>query len=98
MKPRKTIYLIAATVFGIILSYIVLAALEIWYLKDAMATGEDIIWYTSFGMATGACALPPYLQYGLLILGIASGYLLGRWWWKIIYVEKLHQSPEKNLK
>lgn len=95
-QPKRTTYIILSVIFGFILSIVVHAALEIWYLGEVIANGEGIIWYSGFGMADGACSFPLYLQYGLLVLGLISGYLLGRWWWKIVYVEKLHHGSEEK--
>ena len=94
MSLKKTIYLMASTILGIMLSYLVHAAIEIVYLQQA----GSITWYSYGGV--GACALPPVVQYGLLIVGIVGGYLLGRYWWKIVYIEKRHWrfQKDKNLK
>jgi hypothetical protein len=88
MQYKKTIYLCASTFLGILLSYIVHAAVEIMYLNHALASGQSVKWYSHFGL--GSCALPPYIQYGLLAAGIVGGYWLGRWWWRIVYIEKRH--------
>jgi len=93
VQAKKTIYLIASTVFGIILSCIAHAVIEIIYLQQA----DNITWYSQGGV--GACALPPAVQYGLVLIGIVGGYFLGRYWWKIVYIERRHwRFREKNRK
>ena len=83
MKLKKIIYLLLSVELGLILSFLIHALVEIIYLKNTDSAAVD--WHSVLGK--GACALPVWLQIGLLVLGIVGGYLLGRWWWRIVYIE-----------
>lgn len=94
---KKTIYILLATILGILLSTLAHSGIELWYLGWTERTGHDITWTLFFGI--GLCAFPPWLQYGLLILGAVGGFLLGRWWWRLVYVEGRHwrrKQPQGN--
>lgn len=99
-QPRwkRPVYLACSTLLGIILSYAVHAILEFALLLDAQRNGTENLlrWTTHFGI--GPCALPVWLQYGLLALGIIGGFLTGRVWWRWVYVErKWEKTEEKNM-
>lgn len=94
MKIKKIIYQIATTFLGLLLSFLTHAIIEIWYLKWADRTGHIVKWTSVFGK--GLCALPIFLQIGLFILGGISGFLLGLYWWRIVYVEKKHWFSKKK--
>ncbi|USN54036.1 MAG: hypothetical protein H6760_02595 [Candidatus Nomurabacteria bacterium] len=78
---KHALYLISATVFGVLLSLLLHLGIEQWYLSWAEKNGQVIHW-------TWGCALPPYIQIGLLLLGAIGGYFLGRWWWRVLYIEQ----------
>lgn len=78
---KKAVYLLATTILGVLLSFIIHAFIEISYLSWAEKRGILVPFY-------GNCALPPVLQIGLLLLGIMGGFFLGRFWWRKVYVEK----------
>lgn len=81
-RPKHVVYLIAATVLGILLSFMAHAAIETLYLSLAQRLGTNVTWY-------GGCALPPVLQIGLLLAGGLGGFLLGRVWWRKVYIERI---------
>ncbi len=72
---KRTLYLILSSVLGIVFSYLLHAIIEIVYLGWAVKNDRPITWTMHFGI--GPCALPPVLQYGLLVLGAVGGWLLG---------------------
>lgn len=78
---KKAVYLLAAAVLGVLLSFIIHAVIEISYLSWAERQDILVPFY-------GSCALPPPLQIGLLLLGIIGGFFLGCFWWQKVYVEK----------
>jgi hypothetical protein len=80
-KNKHIIYLIAAIILGLLLSVLVHVWIETTYLNSAMAHDKDITWY-------GGCALSWTAQIALPILGALGGYMLGRWWWRVIYIEQ----------
>lgn len=79
---RKTIYLIASTVLGIFLSYLVHALIEINYLNWAQSQDKIVVFYNG-------CALWPWLQILLWAGGALSGFFLGRFWRRKLYVERV---------
>jgi len=81
-KLKYTIYLIASTILGILLSFIAHAVIEINYLNWAQKQGIAVTFYNG-------CALLPSVQISLLLLGTIGGFFLGRLWWHKIYIEKL---------
>ncbi|MFA6271534.1 MAG: hypothetical protein WC693_00305 [Patescibacteria group bacterium] len=83
---KKIFYIFSFTVLGIILSFIIHAIIEYSYIS--LTEASKIHWHNSFG--SGSCALPLWLQLVLLILGVASGLLMGFWGWRIVYIQKRH--------
>jgi len=73
---KKIIYLGLATILGLLLSFILHAGIESIYLKYA----KNITWHHG-------CALPYWLQIGLVLAGLIGGYFLGRFWWRLVYIE-----------
>lgn len=84
---KRIIYIAAATILGLLLSLIAHAVIEDTYLNWAMANGKTIVWYSAFG--AGLCALPPWLQIGLLLIGAVGGFCLGRLWYRMLYIDKI---------
>jgi hypothetical protein len=80
-KNKHIIYLIAAIILGLLLSVLVHVWIETAYLNSATAHNNNITWY-------GGCALPWIVQIVLPIAGAIGGLWLGRWWWRVIYVEQ----------
>lgn len=80
-KTKHAIYLFAATILGLLLSVLIHAGIESIYLNWAAAHDKNIVWH-------GGCSLPWIIQIILPILGAFGGYALGRWWWRVIYIEQ----------
>lgn len=80
-RLKKVVYLSASVVLGLLLSVIAHALIEINYLHWVFSQGRAARFY-------GNCALPPALQVALLILGVVGGFLLGRFWWQKVYVDR----------
>lgn len=83
---KKIIYIILWVFFGLILSSIFHAIIEIIYLNWAQNNNMPIHW-----VLNGACALPLWLIILLLILGIVFGIWLGLIAWRKVYIEKLRK-------
>jgi len=92
MRLKKIIYLFLSIVLGLILSFLIHALIEIIYLQNV--NSATVNWHSVLGK--GSCALPIWLQIGLPILGIVGGYLLGCWWWRIVYIEHRHGKFKNN--
>ena len=86
MKTKKVIYIIATTFLGILLSFIVHGLIEMLYIKILIDRGSLINWTSYFGVKS--CALPIYLQIGLLLAGVIGGLYLGIYWWRKVYNKK----------
>jgi hypothetical protein len=86
---KKAVYLIAATVLGVLLSFILHAFIEIKYLQSAVSRGLVVTFY-------GSGVLPPVLNYGLLLLGAIGGFFLGMFWWRLVYVDRIWEKKYKK--
>lgn len=74
---KKAIYLIASTILGILLGVIAAGLVEIRYLSLAPNSFND------------GYARLQILQGIILILGATSGFFVGKFWWRKIYVERV---------
>ena len=88
---KKTVYLIAATVLGMMLSFLAHAFIEINYLRSALSHGQTVSFYNG-------CALPPVINYGLWLVGAAGGFMLGTYWWRWVYVDRIWAKRRGNDK
>jgi len=79
---KKAVYLSAAMILGLLLSFIAHALIEINYLSYALKRDWLVVFY-------GGCALPLALTIALLILGAVGGFFLGRFWWRKVYIERV---------
>lgn len=77
---KHVVYVAFATLLGIFLSLLAHAAIEMVYLRAADRAGHIVVWY-------GGCALHPALQIGLVVAGGVGGFFLGRYWWRMLYVQ-----------
>lgn len=83
---KRPLYLGLTTLLGVMVSYVLHAVVEVWYLSAAETRGWDVRWTKHLGL--GLCALPVAAQYGLLATGLIGGFLMGRVWWRWVYVER----------
>jgi hypothetical protein len=83
---KHFIYILLATVLGVILSFAAHAVIEMRYISYLL--DRDIV-PTNYGaLGHSYCTLTPAIQIGLLVAGIALGFIVGRIWWRIVYVQK----------
>ncbi|QQG52437.1 MAG: hypothetical protein HY931_03915 [Candidatus Falkowbacteria bacterium] len=80
-KIKKAIYLVAFIFFGLLLSFNLHSLMEVGYLELAARHNLAVHFY-------GICALPPFIQILLPILGIIFGLYFGLYWWRKIYLER----------
>jgi hypothetical protein len=78
-KGKHVVYLIAATMLGLLLSLLAHAGFELLYLNSAG---------TAVTFTAGGCALPVWFQAALWLGGAVGGFLLGRVWWRYVYVDR----------
>lgn len=88
-KIKKIIYLFFWGILGIILSFLIHSLVELMYLSWMEKEGRVVVFY-------GGCALKPFLQIGILIIGICGGFSMGCFWWQKIYIEKIRQKKKIN--
>lgn len=88
-KLKKTIYLSASVILGLLLSFIVHALIEISYLNWASRQEIVVPFYCG-------CALPPVIQVALLLAGAIGGFFLGRFWWRKVYIERVWAKKRKK--
>ncbi len=84
MEIKKTIYIILTMFLGLLLSFLAHAGIETWYIDNLLKQGV----VPKANSLTPHCFLPLVLQIILSLLGLIGGYFLGKFWWRIIYVEK----------
>lgn len=84
-KIKKNIYIALFAGLGVLISFLIHAAIEIWYigllLQDFSKYGLGLSWpqwHLIHGIGTVI----------LLVGGIFFGYTQGRYWWKILYEKR----------
>lgn len=86
---KHVIYLIAATLMGIILALGAHAIIEQLYLNWSIINDQPIHWY-------GDCSLHPTIQIGLIVLGAVGGFFIGRMWWHMVYIDRRWARDKKT--
>ena len=84
---KRNIYIVLTTFLGILLGGLIIGLVEKWIISNALSQGilpESYFYIREYGY------ISPYLSIGILILSVISGFLLGRKWWNIVYVQKRH--------
>lgn len=94
MNAKKTTYIILTMILGLILSFLVHAGIEIFYINNLLSKGLS----PEPSSLTHQCYLPSSLQIILLLAGLLGGYFLGRIWWRIVYVEHRSKEVKRKLK
>ena len=83
---KQIIYIFLWVVLGILLSYLAHAGLEIAFIKYLLTNGQVPINYGSFGGYY--CALSLWIQIALITAGAIGGLGAGRFFYRVIYIEK----------
>lgn len=82
---KRNIYIILTTFLGILSGGLIIGLIEKWIINNALSQGifpQSYFYIREYGY------ISPYLALSILILSAFLGFLLGRKWWKIVYVEK----------
>lgn len=91
-KPKRVVNLIASTVLGLLLSFLVYTIGEIKYLSCFFGNNtSSMFWYIG-------CAVFPGLRTALFIIGAGGGFFLGKFWWQKVYIEQVWWRKSGNLK
>lgn len=85
---KKTIYLLLTIVLVSLLMLILHSYLELWYINAIYASSGVFPEPNIFLQLSSY--LPPAVPIILMVIAVAGGLLLGRWWWRIVYIEKRH--------
>jgi hypothetical protein len=92
---KKTFYIIFSAILGIVSSSMVIALAERWIINHALSleVQPDAYFYIyDYGY------VPQYFSIGIMALGFVLGFLLGRKWWKIVYIEKRHWRKKLRVR
>ena len=85
MKYKRSVYIVAFTVLGILLSFLVHAILEMAVIsilvRDFNKYGLGLTW-DQWMLIHKVFAIV------LTVLGSYFGYWQGKHWWKVIYIDK----------
>lgn len=82
---KRAVYIAAFVVLGILLSFLAHAGIEIWYIGRLIANFKTY----GFGLSWSQWVMIHHIGAILLFLfGAIAGFLQGRFWWRVIYVEK----------
>ncbi len=88
---KRPVYLTLSAVLGILISYGFHVLIELWWLWRTLPS--DLVWRSHFGL--GSCALAAWLDYSLLLSGTVGGLVIGRMWWRWVYIERRWWRTEK---
>lgn len=94
---KKTVYIAAFILFGILLQFLLHAFIEMWYIgllvRDFAVFGFGLSWAAWF-------MIHAILTIVFFFGGVACGFFAGKKWWQIIYVEQRYKNkkwPHWNL-
>lgn len=79
-KTKRIIYLYLSTVMGLLVGIIVWAVAEIKYIIWSLNNGT----YPVSDWNTQLMTILLWIAFAIF------GYLVGLWWWRIVYVEHRH--------
>ncbi len=86
---KRIVYIAAFAILGILLQFLVHALIELWYTALLMA---DFARY-GLGLPWDAWFLIHHIATAVLFVGgVVGGYFSGRYWWRIIYIEKKYEK------
>jgi len=84
---KRDAYLFFSIVLGFLVSFLVHAVVEIWYIGRLVDNFETY----SFGLSWSKWFFIHDVGAVILaLLGVIGGYAVGKRWWQIVYVENRH--------
>lgn len=90
---KKTVYVCLTVILGFLLTIILHVALEIIFYNYLLAAKLPVVTY--YTPLYGHSLLPFSIQLTIFNFGIISGFLLGFFWWRIVYIDHKHWSNKK---
>lgn len=86
---KRTIYIILFIILGVFAQFLAHALLELWYIA-LLAT--DFARY-GLGLSWDAWFLIHHIATAVLFTGgVLGGYLSGKYWWRVIYIDKKYEK------
>ena len=82
---KKHLYIFSWILLGFLLSMLAHAGMEIWYINYLLSHHSAPV---DFGFFGHYCALPIWVQYTLITAGPVAGFLAGKFFWRVVYVER----------
>ncbi len=89
----KALYISLVVVLMFLISYIGFLFAFVFCLRIAV----PVQCYARVSLQSGWCILPVWAQWSTVVISVASGIILGRTWWRIIYVEHRRWRPAALL-
>lgn len=88
---KKTVYIVSFITLGILIQFLLHALIEVWYIgllvRDFATFGFGLSWDAWFMIH----ALLTALFFGA---GAVCGFLAGKKWWHIIYIEQRYKNKQ----
>lgn len=89
---KKKVYIILFSLFGVLSQFLIHAMMEIAYINILEI---DFAKY-SLGLSWNQLMTTHHiLAIVLAIIGAIGGYILGQYWWQVIYIEKKYKWQVK---
>lgn len=91
---KKALYIALTVVLAFLLTIILHVGLEVIFYNYLIAAKLPVLTY--YTPIYGHSLLPFSVQLTLFNFGVISGFLLGFFWWRIVYIEHKHWSNRKQ--
>ncbi len=86
---KKKVYVLCFVIFGILVSFMIHAFIEIAYIRLLVGDYERF----GFGLNYDTWSLiHTYIAIALMFLGILFGYKYGQYFWKVLYVDQRYRK------
>lgn len=83
---KKTVYITLFTVVGVMTGFFLHMVIEIWYINNLFLPSYETY---SFGLSwKGILILHALFTFTLFAGGGFFGFRQGKYWWRVIYIEK----------